>query len=43
MDKAVDSLGNKTGLSNTNRWVVLSPDETFFLDDAPQLLRSTTM
>ena len=43
MDKAVDSLGNKTGLPNNNRWVVLSPDETFFLDDAPQLLRSTTM
>ena len=43
MDKAVDSLWNKTGLPNNNRWVILSPDESFFLDDAPQLVRSTTM
>jgi hypothetical protein len=43
MDKAVDSLGNKTGLPTSNRWLILSPDETFFLEDAPQLLRSTTL
>lgn len=43
MNKAVDSLGNKTGLSTMDRWLVLSPDEVFFLEDAPQLLRSTTM
>lgn len=41
MNKAVDSLGNKTGLPVNDRFVVLSPDEVFFLEDAPQLLRST--
>lgn len=42
MNKAVDSLWNKTGLPTNNRFLILSPDEIFFLEDAPQLLRSTT-
>lgn len=41
MNKAVDSLGNKTGLPTNDRFLLLSPDEVFFLEDAPQLLRST--
>ena len=41
MNKAVDSLGNKTGLPINDRFLIVSPDEIFFLEDAPQLLRST--
>ena len=41
MNKAVDSLGNKTGLPTNGRFLIVSPDEIFFLEDAPQLLRST--
>ena len=43
MDKAVDSLGQVTGLSSAGRFLILSPDETFHLDAAPELLRSTTL
>ena len=43
MDKAVDSLGNVTGLSMAGRFVILSPDETFHLDAAPELVRSTAL
>lgn len=41
MNKAVDSLWNKTGLPVNDRFITFSPDEIFFLEDAPQLLRST--
>lgn len=43
MDVAVDSLGNKTWLSSNWRWAVLSPNEKFFFEAMPELLRSTDL
>lgn len=43
MNKAVDSLGNKTGLPSKDRWVVVSPDEQYHIEGMPELLRSTEL
>ena len=43
MNKAVDSLGNATGLPNTDRWLVISPDEAYHMEAMPEVLRSTDM
>lgn len=43
MDEAVDSLGNKTGLPDSDRWVILSPKEKRFLANAPELIRATNL
>jgi hypothetical protein len=43
MNKAVDSLGNKTGLPSNNRWLIVSPDEVFFFEAMPEILRSTEL
>lgn len=41
MNKAVDSLGNATGLPTNGRFLIVSPDEVFFFEAMPELLRST--
>lgn len=41
MNKAVDSLGNKTGLPVNHRWLIVSPDEVFHFEAMPEVLRST--
>jgi hypothetical protein len=43
MDTAVDSLGNATGLPDSDRWIMLSPKEKRLLAKAPELLRSTQL
>lgn len=43
MNKAVDSLWNKTGLASNNRWLIVSPDEVFFFEAMPEILRSTEL
>lgn len=43
MDAAVDSLGNATGIPDSDRWVILSPAEKRLLANAPELLRSTDL
>jgi hypothetical protein len=43
MDEAPDSLGNATGLPDSERWVILSPKEKRFLANAPELIRATNL
>ena len=43
LDTAPDSLGNPTGVPDSNRWVVFSPKEKRLLSKAPELLRSTDL
>ena len=43
MDTAVDSLGNKTGLPSSNRWLIVSPNENFYFSAMPEVLRSTEL
>jgi len=43
MDVAPDSLGNATGLSTSNRWLVVSPNEKFHFAAMDELLRSTEL
>lgn len=43
MNKAVDSIGNATGLPMNNRWLVCSPDENYHFEAMPEVLRSTEM
>lgn len=43
LDTAPDSLGNATGVPDSDRWVMLSPVEKRFLAKAPELIRATAL
>jgi hypothetical protein len=41
LDTAPDSLGNPTGVPDSNRWVIISPKEKRLLNKSPFLTRAT--
>ena len=43
LDTAPDSLGNATGVPDSNRWVMFSPKEKRLLAKAPELIRATAL
>lgn len=43
LDTAPDSLGNPTGVPDSERWVIISPKEKRLLNKSPDLIRSTEM
>lgn len=43
LDTSPDSLGNATGVADSERWVMLSPTEKRLLSKAPELIRATAL